>query len=70
MKTLLLLTLLSVNNPISVNNLKDTTTTCIKKKSCCKHKLNDSFKYCVGLISNDTTKTEKKHTNKNKKNIK
>ena len=60
MKTLLLLTLLSLNNP------KDTTSTCIKKKSCCKQKLNDSPKYCVGLVPNDTTKTEKKSCCKKK----
>ncbi len=63
MKTILLLTLLSLNNP------KDTTnTTCIKKKSCCKQKLNDSPKYCVGLVPNDSLdKVQKKSCCKKKK---
>jgi hypothetical protein len=53
MKTILLLTLLSLNNP------KDTTKTCTKKKSCCKQKLikTEQPKYCVGMLPNDTTKT-------------
>ena len=63
MKTLLLLTLLSVNNP------KDTTITCIKKKSCCKQKSEDnSPKYCVGLFPNDSLdKAQKKSCCKKKK---
>jgi hypothetical protein len=51
MKTILLLTLLSLNNP------KDTIKTCIKKKSCCNLKTTDTPKYCVGMLPKDTTKT-------------
>jgi len=51
MKTILLLTLLSFNNP------KDTTKTCVKNKSCCKLKTTESPKYCVGMLPKDTTKT-------------
>lgn len=62
MKTLLLLSLLSFNNP------KDTTKTCVKNKSCCKQKLikTEQPKYCVGMLPNDTTKTEKKSCCKKK----
>ena len=52
MKTLILITLLSLNNP------KDTTNkTCIKKKSCCNTKTTDTPKYCIGMLPKDTTKT-------------
>jgi hypothetical protein len=60
MKTLILITLLSLNNP------KDTTNkTCTKNKSCCKLKTTDTPKYCVGLFPNDSIqKLEKKKRKK------
>ena len=54
MKTLIIITLLSLNNP------KDTTKSCIKTKSCCKLKTTDSPKYCVGLLPKDTIQKETK----------
>ena len=57
MKTLILITLLSLNNP------KDTTNkTCTKNKSCCKEKLikTEQPKYCVGMLPKDTTDKKKK----------
>lgn len=64
MKTLLLLSLLSLNNP------KDTTSTCIKKKSCCKQKLikTEQPKYCVGLVPNDSLDKAQKKSCCKKKN--